>query len=119
MTLKWLFFQEIEKIAQQLGAQPPDPAHNTFELHQFAQHAAQLQHVLDRIISTFRSSPLAKPWLELLGFSFIQWIMNTSLASPLKKFLRLPVAPGVTILSDATVRKKILGSDCSSFFFFL
>ena len=40
MTFKWLIFREIVKIAQQLGALPPDPAHNTLELHQFAQYAA-------------------------------------------------------------------------------
>ena len=34
-----------------------DLLHNTFELHQFAQHAAQLQGVLDRSILTFGSSP--------------------------------------------------------------
>ena len=36
MTLKWLFFQEIAKVAQQVGQ---TPLHNTLELHQFAQQA--------------------------------------------------------------------------------
>ena len=46
MTLKWSFFQEIAIIAQQLRAEHSDPVNNTFELHQFAQHVAQLQDVL-------------------------------------------------------------------------
>ena len=61
MTLKWLFFQEIAKIAQQLGLSPQTPFRNTIKLHQFAEHAAQLQYVSNRIILTFGSSPLAKP----------------------------------------------------------
>ena len=39
--------------------------HDTLELHQFAKHAAQLQHFLKRIILTFGSSLLAKFWLLL------------------------------------------------------
>ena len=65
MTLKWLyFFQEIAIIAQRLGAFTPAPLLITLELHQFGQHAAQLQHFLNRIILTFGSSPLAKFWLQ-------------------------------------------------------
>ena len=52
-----IFFQEIVKIAQQLGALPPDPVNNTLELHQYVQRAAQLQHFLSMIILTFGSSP--------------------------------------------------------------
>ena len=45
MTLKWLFFPEIGKIAQRLGAFTPAPVHNTLELHRFAQDAAQIAAV--------------------------------------------------------------------------
>ena len=37
-----IFFPEIAKVAQRLGALPPDPVHDTLELHPFAQHAAQI-----------------------------------------------------------------------------
>ena len=67
ITLKWLFFQETAKIAQRLGALPPDPMYNTLKLHQFVQHA-QLQQFLNRIMLSFDSSLLEKSWLQLQGF---------------------------------------------------
>ena len=48
-----IFFKEIAKIAQQLGLCLQTPINNTVELHQFVQHAAQLQHFLSRINLTF------------------------------------------------------------------
>ena len=68
MTLKWLLFQEIAKIAQRLGAKPPVPFHNAVELYQFSQHAAEFQHFLNGIILTFGSNPFAKSLLQLYGF---------------------------------------------------
>ena len=93
MTLKWLFFQEIAKTAHQLESSTQIPVHNTLELHQFAQHAAQLQHVLNRIILTFGLSPL----VVARRFILIQSIIDVSLASPPppppKQFLRAPLLP--------------------------
>ena len=56
MTLKWLFF----------GALPPD--HNTLELHQFVQHAAQLQHFFEQDYFNFWFKPLSKIVVSAVRF---------------------------------------------------
>ena len=72
MTVKWLFFQKNVKIAQRLGALPPDPVNNTLELHQFVQHATQLQRFLSWIILTFGSKPLTKILVAAVRFYLIR-----------------------------------------------
>ena len=48
MTLKRLF-KKLRKLPSNWGISPMTQVYNTFELPQFAQHAVQLQHVLNRI----------------------------------------------------------------------
>ena len=74
MTLKWLFFPKIAKITQRLGALPPDP--RPLNCIILLNMPPKLQHFFHRIMLTFGSNPLAKAWLQLLGFilSSRQWI---------------------------------------------
>ena len=65
MTLTWLFFPEIAKIALRLGALPPDPVHNTFELHQFAQHATQITVFFQHGHVNLWFKSLKKSWFQL------------------------------------------------------
>ena len=59
MTLKWLFFRKIAKIAQRLLDSPANSRlPYLLELHQCAQHAVQLRPFSNRNILTFVSSPL-------------------------------------------------------------
>ena len=58
----------IAKIAQRLRALPPDPLHNTLELHQFPQHAAQFATFFEQDHFNYWFNPFAKSWLQLFGF---------------------------------------------------
>ena len=90
MTLKWLFFpKNCENCPAAGGLCPQTPIRNTFELHQFVQHAAQLQHFLDRIMLTFDLSLLANRGCsceDVIDPVEIGYVTRPLL----KKFLRAP-----------------------------
>ena len=47
MTLKWLsFFQKLRKLPSDWGLSPETPVHNTLQLLQFAQPAAQISAIV-------------------------------------------------------------------------
>ena len=62
----------IAKIAQRLRALPPDPLHNTLELHQFGQHAAQFATLFKHDHFNYWFKFLCKVLVAAVRFCLIQ-----------------------------------------------
>ena len=82
-----IFLKKLRKLPSDWGLCPQTPVNTTLELHQFVQHAAQLQHFLSRIILTLGSKPLSKIFVAAVRIYLIRSILDTSLATTLEKIL--------------------------------
>ena len=90
-----IFFKKLRKLPSDWGIYP---VQNTFELHQFAQHAVYLNTFFEQDNFNFWFKPLSKILVAAVRLYLIQEIMDTSPPYPFAE----PISAGASALGSGS-----------------